>query len=638
VTVETSIIVRAFNEQKHLPALFEALGRQKYRDFETVLVDSGSYDRTRDIAQEYGARILRISSHDFTFGYSLNLGIEAATGRNIVAVSAHTIPTDENWLGNLIAPLADEAVAMSYGRQIGVKESKFGEAEDFERVFGPHPREDRARSIRANNACSALRRTLWERKNFNPEITGLEDADWASHWLNRDMRVVYVPEAAIRHIHEESWPQVQRRYFREAVAARRMGLLGRRHIPRELSRDVRRLVADLFHCFRPGANPVATRLSLPECLVDVFLFRIRKIRGLVTGLLAQNPLATREAREEVFFDRHNRAVVIHGVGDARLESRELPPLKPGEALIRVEHVAICATDLEILEGRLGYYKDGTASYPIVPGHEFSGRIAALGTNASGLAEGDPVVVECIQSCGSCAACRADNPIGCAERSELGVLHCDGAYAEYVTTPARFVHRLPSDLATDKAALAEPVAVILKGLGRLENHLALKPTPWNCAVLGAGPLGQICARILAHRGHHVTAFDRNAGRLDLFDGTEIQTSAVLDDLDTFDVVIEITGDPDVLDRALHKSRANASLLLLGLPYGERQFSFEAIAAYDKTIVGSVGSTAADFAAAIELLPLLNLEDHLKCKLPLAEFETGWKKARAGDVLKVILHAA
>lgn len=635
--VETSIIVRAFNEQKHLPALFEAIGRQKYRDFETVLVDSGSYDRTRDIAQEHGAHILRISSHDFTFGYSLNVGIEAAVGRYIVIVSAHTIPTDENWLGNLVAPLVDEVVAMTYGRQVGVRESKFGEAEDFERVFGSHPREDRARSIRANNACSALRRTLWEQKNFNPEITGLEDAEWALHWLNRDMRVVYVPEAAIRHIHEETWPQVQRRYFREAIAARRIGLLGRRHIPRELSRDARRLIADLFHCFSPGENPVAARLSIPERLVDVFLFRVRKIRGMVTGLQAQNPLVTREAREEIFFDRHNRAIVIHGVGDARLESRELPRLKPGEALIRVEHVAICATDLEIYDGRLGYYKDGTASYPIVPGHEFSGRVVGLGANANDLSEGDPVVAECIQSCGICPACTADNPIGCADRAELGVMRRDGAYAEYVTVPSRFVHRLPAGLPTDKAALAEPVAVILKALGRLKGHIASRQAPWQFAVLGAGPLGHICARILAHQGHQVTAYDRNVSRLTLFDGTKIQTSTVLDGLDAFDVLIEITGDPDVLDTALRNSRANASLLLLGLPYGERQFSFEAIAAYDKTIIGSVGSTAVDFKAAIELLPELDLREHLKCQLPLEEFVTGWQMARDGGVLKIILNA-
>ena len=137
---------------------------------------------------------------------------------------------------------------------------------------------------------------------------------------------------------------------------------------------------------------------------------------------------------------------------------------------------------------------------------------------------------------------------------------------------------------------------------------------------------------------MTTYDRNAARLALFDGTEIKTSALLEGLDAFDVLIEITGDPDVLDAGLRKSSANASLLLLGLPYGERQFSFEAIAAYDKTIIGSVGSTAADFQAAIELLPKLDLSEHLKCQLPLAEFEDGWHKARNGDVLKVILDAA
>lgn len=635
---ETSIIIRAFNEEKHLPALFDALDRQRYRDFETILVDSGSFDRTRDIAEERKARIIRISSHDFTFGYSLNVGIEAADGDLIVIVSAHTVPKDEFWLEELLAPLRQNDVAMSYGRQIGVAQSKFSEAEDFDLIFGDKPREDVPGKIKANNACSAIKRELWASKVFNPDVTGLEDADWASHWLRRDKRVVYVPEAVIRHIHEETWPQVRRRYFREAVAARRMGLLGRRHIPRELSRELRRFFWDIARCFVPRENPVTTRLTLVPRLIDVIRFRINKAAGLVRGLIVRNPLETREAQEEVFFDRHNRAVVIHGPGRARLEARDIPSVKPGEALIRVEHVAICATDLDILEGRLGYYEDGTASYPIVPGHEFSGRIAAIGTNVDGLSEGEPVVVECIQSCGNCSECRADNPIGCAERTELGVMRRDGAYAEYVTVPARFVHRLPASLPTDKAALAEPVAVILKGLRRLEPHLVSRPKPWRCAVLGAGPLGHICARILAHQGHAVTAYDRNADRLALFDGTGISASDMLTELDDFDVLIEITGDPDVLDVALRDSRANAVLLLLGLPYGERQFSFEAIAAYDKSIVGSVGSTAADFEAAISLLPELDLAEHLKCRLPLDQFESGWQMAKNGDALKVILDAA
>jgi len=636
--VETSIIIRAFNEEKHLPALFEALGRQAYSDFEVIFVDSGSYDRSRDIAAEHGAKIVRINSHDFTFGYSLNVGIEAAQGALIAIVSAHTVPENEHWLERLVSPLRQEGVAMTYGRQLGVLESKFSEVEDFDRIFGPVPRDDRPRSVRANNANSAIKKVLWTQKVFNPEITGLEDADWASHWMRHGQRIVYVPDAALHHIHEETWPQVRRRYFREAVAARRMGLLGRRHIPREVSRDFRRMLSDLARCFKPGRNPVAGRLSLAQRLLDVVLFRINKTSGMIRGLTEKNPLITRAAQEEVFFERRNRAVVIHGPGKARLEGRDLPSLRPGDLLIRVENVAVCATDLEILDGRLGYYKNGMADYPIVPGHEFSGRVAVVGTNVNDFAEGDPVVVECIQSCGICVECTAGNHIGCDERAELGVLRRDGAYAEYLTAPARFAHRVPDDLDLAKAALAEPVAVILKGLGRLEAHLSTRSRPWNCAVLGSGPLGHICAKILVHRGHNVTAYDRNEKRLSLFEGTTIQTSLTLDGLKAFDTIIEITGDPDVLDAALHQSQANAALLLLGLPYGERRFSFEEIAAYDKTVIGSVGSTAADFDAAIALLTELDLEEHLKFRLPLDAFAEGWQKSRDGEVLKVTLEVA
>jgi threonine dehydrogenase-like Zn-dependent dehydrogenase len=636
--VETSVIVRAFNEERHLPALFDAFDAQTYRDFEVVLVDSGSYDRTREIAADRGARVLRISSHDFTFGHSLNVGIEAAAGSKIAIVSAHTIPCDENWLGKLTAPLSDVGVAMTYGRQIGVSESKFSEAEDFDRIFGTAGRDDSPRKIRANNANAAIRRELWLEKNFNPLLPGLEDADWASHWLRRGRRVVYLPEAGIRHIHEETWPQVRRRFFREAVAARSMGQLGRRHIPREVSRDVHRMFADLVRCFAPGGNPVAARLPVPQRLADVILYRFNKMAGTVRGLTEQSPLVTRESQEEVFFEKRNRAVVIQGPGKAKLETFDLPALRPGELLVRVANVAVCATDLEILDGRLGYFKNGMASFPIVPGHEFSGRVAAVGTNVTGFSENDPVVVECIQSCGVCPECKAANPIGCADRTELGVMRRDGAYAQYLTVPAHFAHRLPADIDMAKAALAEPVAVILKGLGKLETALSNRTGPWNCAVLGAGPLGHICAKVLAHRGHKVTAYDRNRDRLALFEGTAIGMSPTLDGLDRFDVIVEITGDPDVLDAALHGSRANATLLLLGLPYAERGFSFEAIAAYDKTVIGSVGSTAADFEAAIGLLPKLDLREHVKHRLPLASFQEAWQKARSGEVLKVILNVA
>ncbi len=635
VSVETSIIIRAFNEEKHLGNLFDGLERQTYRDFETIVVDSGSFDRTRDIAADRADRLIRINSHDFTFGFSLNRGIAEAQGRFVVIVSAHTVPFDEHWLEKLIRPLEDPETAMTYGRHLGVACSKFGEVEDFERMFGPKPRIEHPARFVVNNANSALKKTLWNEWPFDESLTGLEDIAWAKHWMENGHQVLYEPEAALYHIHEETWRHIRHRYYREAVAARRIGISTRWSAIGEVARDLINTLVDFAKAMPDHGNPVAERLTRGQRLREIVYFRLHKNFGIVKGLLATHALETQREQEEVMFDRATEAVVIHGPGQASLESVDVPEVKPGDALVRVAHVAVCATDLEIFNGTLGYYKNGMAQYPIVPGHEFSGHVAAVGQNVTGLEEHDPVVVECIQSCGTCGECRSGNFIGCDERTELGVLRRDGAYAGYVVVPAKFVHKLPAGLDLRAAALCEPLAVILKGLRRLASNSANGPGPRRCAVIGAGPLGHLCALVLTQRGHHVTAFDRNPKRLALFDGTPIETADDLGGLDAFNIIVEVTGDPEVLDRALHESQANASLLLLGLPYGERPFSFEAVAAYDKTVIGSVGSTAEDFEAAIKLLPTLDLDAYFRCAMPLSDFEAAWKASKTGDVLKVIL---
>lgn len=635
-TVETSIVIRAFNEEKRLPELFDGLARQTYRDFETIVVDSGSFDRTRDIAAKRADRLLRINSHDFTFGFSLNTGIRVANGRFVVIVSAHTVPRDERWLETLILPLREPKTAMTYGRHLGAACSKFAEAEDFERIFGDRPRVERPERFAANNANAAIRKDLWDKHPFDESLTGLEDIAWAKYWMEQDYRVVYQPEAALYHFHEETWRQIRHRFYREAVAARCIGIKSRWSVFGELAREVVNALADFIRAVVGHGNPVARRLSWHQRMREVVYYRLHKYLGSMTGLLAAHPMRTERERDEIMFDRTTEAVVVHGPGRASLEKVDVPELKPGEALIRVAHVAVCATDLEIFNGTLGYYKNGMAQYPIVPGHEFSGHIAAVGLNVNGFAEGDPVVVECIQSCGACGECRSGNFIGCEERTELGVLRRNGAYAGYLVVPAKFAHKLPSSMDMRAAALCEPLAVVLKGLRRLASVATVSTAErrrW--LVVGAGPLGHMCARVLAQRGHNVTVFDRNPKRRRLFEGTGVAMIDDLGELRRFNVIVEVTGDPEVLERALHESPANAALLLLGLPYGERRFSFEAIAAYDKTVIGSVGSTAEDFAAAIELLPRLRLEPYFHCPMALEDFEKAWEKSRSGEVLKVIL---
>jgi 2-desacetyl-2-hydroxyethyl bacteriochlorophyllide A dehydrogenase len=631
---EISVVIRAFNEEKYLPDLLEALNHQSIDGFETIVVDSGSLDRTREIAAEKADQLLRIQSHDFTFGHSLNVGICNASGIYIVIVSAHTIPAGDQWLTKLIEPLHDSRTAMVYGRQLGGEASKFSETQDMRRTFRSNREVLQPPNFFANNANSAIRKDLWQQHPFDESLPGLEDIEWAKYWMERNYQVVYEPTAALYHIHEESWRQIRRRFYREAIAARRIGIKNIKHAWFTPLIEAIYTLLDLgTGCFSFSKSRRKTKKYF-DFAREAMLFRINKSIGTVKGLLDGNAMENPAARENIYFDRTCKAVVIHGPGRASLDEIEVPEVKPGDVMIRIAYESICATDLEILDGTLGYYKEGIAKYPIVPGHEFSGRTVAFGPNVSHLQEGDLVVVECIQSCGVCAACKRHNWIACQSRTELGVIGHNGGYSELVVVPGHFVHRLPADFDLRKASLCEPMAVVLKGIRRLERTLQSASDSKRCAVVGAGPLGNLCAQALALRGHRVTVFDRNPRRLEYFSDLRISGSNDLTQLQMYDVLVEVTGDPDALDGILHNSPAGATILLLGLPYAHRQFTFEKIVAFDKTVVGSVGSSAKDFADAITLLPQLETTHFFEKILPLSDFDYAWELARSQKYLKVI----
>jgi 2-desacetyl-2-hydroxyethyl bacteriochlorophyllide A dehydrogenase len=631
---EISVVIRTFNEEKYLPALLEALNHQSLNDFETIVVDSGSLDRTREIAAQKADQLLRIQSHDFTFGHSLNVGIRMASGKYIVIVSAHTLPASDQWLVKLVEPMHNNRTAMVYGRQLGGDASKFSEIQDMRRTFGSRREILQPPKFFANNANSAIRKDLWQQHPFDESLPGLEDIEWAKYWMERNYQVVYEPAAALYHIHEENWRQVRRRFYREAIAARRIGIKNLKHAGLTLPIETIYTLLDLGSgCFTFNKSRQKTRKYF-DFAREAMLFRINKTIGTVKGLLDGNALENQTARQNIYFDRTCKAVVIHGAGRASLDEVEVPEVKPGDVMIRVAYVSICATDLEILDGTLGYYKDGIAKYPIVPGHEFSGRVVAFGPNVSHLQEGDPVVVECIQSCGVCEACKRQNWIACQSRTELGVIGHNGGYSELVVVPGHFVHRLPADFDLRKASLCEPMAVVLKGIRRLERALQSASDSQRCAVVGAGPLGNLCAQTLALRGHRVTVFDRNPRRLEYLSDLKISVANDLNQLHKYNVLVEVTGDPDALDGILHNSPAGATILLLGLPYAHRQFTFEKIVAFDKTVVGSVGSSAKDFADAIALLPQLETTSFFEKVLPLSDFANAWELARSQKYLKVI----
>lgn len=218
---DISIVFRALNEEKFFEEALLACKSQVLDDLtmEIVLVDSGSTDRTLEIAKKHNCRIVHIPKSQFSFGRSLNWGCEAATGDYLVFISAHCIPTHERWLQNLVDPLiADEAV-YSYGRQIGNHYNKFSEKQLFAKYF-PSESAIPQEGFFINNANSAIKTKVWKKYRFDESVTGLEDMVLGKQVVNDGNKIAYVAEAPVTHIHEESFSQVKRRYYREALTLR----------------------------------------------------------------------------------------------------------------------------------------------------------------------------------------------------------------------------------------------------------------------------------------------------------------------------------------------------------------------------------------------------------------------------------
>lgn len=214
-----SVVIRTLNEAQHLPALLQAVAEQDTAglEVEVVLVDSGSTDGTLAIAERFGCRILHIRREEFSFGRSLNMGCAAAQGDILVFTSGHCVPTDSAWLRRLCQPILEGQAEYAYGRQFGGNGSHFSETRIFAKYF-PEQSAVPQEGFFCNNANAALLRACWDKYRFNEELTGLEDMELAKRLAADGCNIAYVAEAGVFHYHQETWPQVRRRFEREAIA------------------------------------------------------------------------------------------------------------------------------------------------------------------------------------------------------------------------------------------------------------------------------------------------------------------------------------------------------------------------------------------------------------------------------------
>jgi len=180
------------------------------------------------------------------------------------------------------------------------------------------------------------------------------------------------------------------------------------------------------------------------------------------------------------------ALVFHGVGDLRLEYRPTPDAGPDDVVLRPLLTGICGTDRAI------YLGNAPCTAPRVLGHESVGVIRAVGDRVTSVRPGDRVMLNPTMWCGECRPCLAGHGYRCVRKAELEMgVGCDGAAAELVMVPARFVHRLPADLPDRRAVLLEPLACVLAGLAKVR----IGPLD-QVLVLGGGPIGALTAMVAA----------------------------------------------------------------------------------------------------------------------------------------------
>ena len=269
-----------------------------------------------------------------------------------------------------------------------------------------------------------------------------------------------------------------------------------------------------------------------------------------------------------------RALVVAAPGSFAVEEVEEPRPGLGEVAVAVEATGICGSDLELLDGtRPAAY----VRYPVIPGHEWAGRVVEVGADlagadlagagVAGLAPGDPVVAEGLRSCGVCARCAEGRTNLCAAPyAETGFTH-PGALAERVVVPARLVHRLPAGRSLELAALLEPAACVANGL--LEAGM---PRPGSrLAVVGDGPLGLLGLLLLRtlSPAELVLVSRRPARGLA---GKDCGATLVVDSEDAaelaelagrFDLVVDTTSTPEGPASTLGLLRRGGTAVLLGI---------------------------------------------------------------------------
>ena len=283
-----------------------------------------------------------------------------------------------------------------------------------------------------------------------------------------------------------------------------------------------------------------------------------------------------------------------------LKEKEAPARKENEALLKINKVGICGTDLHAYAGNQAYFE-----YPKILGHELASEVIDIGENDKGIKIGDKVVIMPYISCGVCFACYKGETNCCENITVLGV-HADGGLQEQISVPIDLL-LLANHLSYDQIAIVEPLAIGAHAIRRSGIE-----TDENVAVVGCGPIGIGIMKLAQIAGANVIALDMNVQRLNYakdkigadhvvnVGGNALREVTEITNGDLCSIVFDASGNKNALETCPDYMSNGGKFVLVGLSKGELTYSHPKVHAKEMTLLCSRNATQEDFEHVMTIL--------------------------------------
>ena len=297
-----------------------------------------------------------------------------------------------------------------------------------------------------------------------------------------------------------------------------------------------------------------------------------------------------------------------------LKEKEAPVRKENEALLQINKVGICGTDLHAYAGNQAYFE-----YPKILGHELATEVIDIGVNDRGINKGDKVVVMPYISCGVCFACNKGKTNCCENITVLGV-HADGGLQEQISVPLDIL--LPANhLSDDQMAIVEPLAIGAHAIRRSGIE-----TDETVAVVGCGPIGIGIMKLAQIAGAKVIALDMNVQRLNYardkigvdhvvnVGGNALREVIEITNGDLCSIVFDASGNKNALETCPDYMSNGGKLVLVGLSKGELRYSHPKVHAKEMTLLCSRNAIQEDFQHVMTILDQFPISSFITHNVP------------------------